>query len=104
MYDIETKLEQLASTPELGRKRPEIASGYHSSPVGKHIIFIGSPMITSISSVSCMAKWTSTKICFKLDREKPTAQARVFRKYAALHRSWIPAMCLYIQGHQELYH
>ncbi|MGM0681280.1 MAG: type II toxin-antitoxin system RelE/ParE family toxin [Thermodesulfobacteriota bacterium] len=39
MYDIETKLEQLATNPEIGRKRPEIAPGYHSFPVGKHIIF-----------------------------------------------------------------
>ncbi len=39
LLDIETKLEQLAANPELGRQRPEISPGYNSFPVKKHIIF-----------------------------------------------------------------
>ena len=39
LLDIETKLEQLAANPELGRQRPEINPDYNSFPVKKHIIF-----------------------------------------------------------------
>jgi len=39
LQDIEDKLHQLAADPELGRQRPEIAPGYYSFPVRKHIIF-----------------------------------------------------------------
>ncbi len=39
LWDIETKLEQLAANPELGRHRPEISPNYYSFPVRKHIIF-----------------------------------------------------------------
>ena len=39
LLDIETKLEQLAAIPELGRQRSEISPGYYSFSVRKHIIF-----------------------------------------------------------------
>lgn len=39
LQDIEDKLDQLAGNPGLGRKRPEISSGYYSFPVQKHVIF-----------------------------------------------------------------
>lgn len=39
LQDIEDTLNQLAANPELGRRRPEIAPGYHSFPVRKHVIF-----------------------------------------------------------------
>lgn len=39
LLDIESQLEQLATNPELGRKRPEIKPGYHSFPVEQHVIF-----------------------------------------------------------------
>jgi toxin ParE1/3/4 len=39
LQDIEDTLNQLAANPELGRQRPEIASGYYSFPAQKHIIF-----------------------------------------------------------------
>ncbi len=39
LLEIETKLEQLAVNPELGKQRPEINPVYNSFPVKKHIIF-----------------------------------------------------------------
>ncbi len=39
LLEIETKLEQLAANPELGKQRPEINPGYNSFPVEKHIIY-----------------------------------------------------------------
>ena len=39
LLDIKTKLEKLAGNPELGIQRPEVAPGYQSLPVGKHVIF-----------------------------------------------------------------
>lgn len=39
LQDIEDKLHLLAADPELGKHRPEIAAGYFSFPVQKHIIF-----------------------------------------------------------------
>lgn len=39
LQDIEAKLNQLAANPGLGRQRSEIAPGYYSFPVRKHIIF-----------------------------------------------------------------
>ena len=39
LQDIEDKLNQLAANPELGKHRPEIAPGYYSFPVRKHINF-----------------------------------------------------------------
>ena len=39
LQDIEDKFNQLAANPELGRRRPEISSGYYSFPALKHIIF-----------------------------------------------------------------
>ncbi|WP_022665343.1 type II toxin-antitoxin system RelE/ParE family toxin [Desulfospira joergensenii] len=39
LQDIGDKLNQLAANPGLGKQRPEIATGYYSFPVRKHIIF-----------------------------------------------------------------
>jgi toxin ParE1/3/4 len=39
LLNIEAKLEQLAANPEIGKRRPEIRSGYYSFPVEKYIIF-----------------------------------------------------------------
>ncbi|WP_320042106.1 type II toxin-antitoxin system RelE/ParE family toxin [uncultured Desulfobacter sp.] len=39
LQDIEDKLNQLAANPGLGKQRPEIARGYYSFPVQKHIMF-----------------------------------------------------------------
>ncbi len=39
LLDIESKLEQLAANPKLGRQRPEIKLNYYSFPAKKHIIF-----------------------------------------------------------------
>ncbi len=36
---LEKKCEELAQSPNMGRERPEIKSGYRSLPEGKHVIF-----------------------------------------------------------------
>ncbi len=39
LQEIEETLHHLATNPEIGRQRPEIAPGYFSFPAKKHIIF-----------------------------------------------------------------
>ena len=39
LFDIEAKLELVASNPELGRARPEINRNYFSCPASHHIIY-----------------------------------------------------------------
>lgn len=39
LLEIQTALEHLAANPEIGKQRPEIAIGYYSFPVEKHMIF-----------------------------------------------------------------
>ncbi len=39
IYQLEKKFKDLATTPKLGRSRPDIQKGYRSLPEGKHIIF-----------------------------------------------------------------
>jgi len=39
LSELEQRLEWLADSPELGKKRDEIKDGYLSFPQGRHIIF-----------------------------------------------------------------
>lgn len=62
LYAIETKLEQLAVNPEIGRKRPEIAPGYHSFPVEKHIIFYQKSNASASASSSFVRGMNSSRL------------------------------------------